>query len=783
MDNDLASDARTGASRQSNGLMDERVRVDEVSAFRTRRRIGMQNFLLFSYLALSFAPSSDFQFDRKDASELKYDGTYASSRRIQISTRDQTLRVHLTWKIGESSVGVADLPIVWELPEVTSYSFQVDGRPTPLYGDKEGIYRVIQPLRRGARLDLELTFSFDANDIAFSALAAGASEVVLGRESGAWGWRIGGERAPMGSQIPSGGSFPSSGGSRIEIFHEESRPPPPKRGMFAPSCAIEVQANPLGHALEAKIKMGDDLGQHQLRFETERFPDFFAASRGALAARAGDSIRIQSDGKKRRTSGEITLKWQRATGGTSSPTRVKIPRILGDDNQPIRCSLRVVPDPRVHWRRVNGEQEIEIVAVEPVPLPEISVDVAAYDISLTPEGRVVVQARYEIRNRARPMLRVTLPANATMLRTEVDGEEAELVRGARGEWCIAMPRSWIFQQAEFRFGVEMSYIFDSKPWRRHVRQELPLPILDADIATIRSSVYFPQQYREIARSRERVSTFSKGESIHYGRRLNAAELSAVDRAIRDVLRDISRGDLERARSGLKKLQQRGLVHPNLNILSAAVNAKTDAEIFEERELAANDVQEGESIESTEMANAVDDPTSFVARRQRKDDRNERVSGGVSGGVPGGVPAGVIQGSMGAAVEGSEESEEIEVSETRPGAGEEQTSGINVGKDFLARVPIVRATASGGAVRTFEASASTSSETAISLNGTSSPISRAESPPSKARSTPPRVFALHGLLAVPTFGQPLRYHHLLVPAKSAISLSIDLRRRFLRSFRE
>jgi hypothetical protein len=219
----------------------------------------------------------------------------------------------------------------------------------------------------------------------------------------------------------------------------------------------------------------------------------------------------------------------------------------------------------------------ELLRFVPLSGPPVLVDVAAYEIATTDEGRSLVHARYDVRNERASHLRVELPTGARMLGARVNGETVTPTREASAgtdshAWRIPLVRSLESVKGSLSFPVEVIFIGEASSWEKKEARELQLPALDAPVAISRVRVYLPPNYdnRVAMGDFHRVADFSEGEGITYGLGVQAssAELGRADQLYREALSGWMENDFRRAQSSLDELGQLGASNANIDGLQA-----------------------------------------------------------------------------------------------------------------------------------------------------------------------------------------------------------------------
>jgi hypothetical protein len=210
------------------------------------------------------------------------------------------------------------------------------------------------------------------------------------------------------------------------------------------------------------------------------------------------------------------------------------------------------------YRRDGEDQGASFDLLRFVPLsgPPVMVDVAAYEIATTDEGRSLVQARYDVRNERASHLGLELPKGVRMLGVRVNGETVTPARDADSPeanteaWRIPLVRSLESVKGSLSFPVEVIFIGEAESWKKKESRDLQLPALDAPVAVSRVRVYLPPRYdnRVDVGDFQRVNAFSEGEGISYGLGVGvgSVEVARADELYREALAGWMANDFRRA---------------------------------------------------------------------------------------------------------------------------------------------------------------------------------------------------------------------------------------------
>ncbi|MDP6543681.1 MAG: hypothetical protein QGH60_06775 [Phycisphaerae bacterium] len=111
-------------------------------------------------------------------------------------------------------------------------------------------------------------------------------------------------------------------------------------------------------------------------------------------------------------------------------------------------------------------------------------DSARYQFAYRPDGTVICRADYEIRNRNRQFLRVTLPPGAKVLLARVSEKSRPMtpLPGNKGEYLLPLERSTASVMGLVSFPVQVVYMYRTGALRSSGRGTVALPRIDVPIA-------------------------------------------------------------------------------------------------------------------------------------------------------------------------------------------------------------------------------------------------------------------------------------------------------------
>ena len=110
---------------------------------------------------------------------------------------------------------------------------------------------------------------------------------------------------------------------------------------------------------------------------------------------------------------------------------------------------------------------------------------------VTAEGRMLTEMSLQLRNRAQPFMKVTLPTGATMLSVEVAGEPARPVVGADGT-RIPLLRAGVRPDAPYT--VSFVYLHAGQAFAKRGDTQLLLPRVEVPITLVEWELFLPDRY-------------------------------------------------------------------------------------------------------------------------------------------------------------------------------------------------------------------------------------------------------------------------------------------------
>jgi len=208
---------------------------------------------------------------------------------------------------------------------------------------------------------------------------------------------------------------------------------------------------------------------------------------------------------------------------------------------------------------------LNLLRFVPLEGPPMVVDVAAYTIATSREGRALVRAHYEVRNERAAHLRLTPPAGFKVIGVRVGGQTASPARAKDGSWIVPLLRSVETVTGLLSFPIEVILLGESSEWHRRETRQLQLPTIDAPIAVSRSTLHLPPGYRsrKQAGDGDVVAAFTRGEGITYGLGVGEVGAAQADAVFQDAVQAWMRNDFGGAQDKLDALRGMGAKNENI----------------------------------------------------------------------------------------------------------------------------------------------------------------------------------------------------------------------------
>jgi hypothetical protein len=123
-----------------------------------------------------------------------------------------------------------------------------------------------------------------------------------------------------------------------------------------------------------------------------------------------------------------------------------------------------------------------------------NVEEARYRVLVSNDGKVLVQARYAVRNNQRNFIKITLPAGAVVWSSALAGKPVKPGQASDGSLLLPLERVRGGEEAP-EFAVEMVYFSRGTKWADKGNFSLTLPALDLPVSRTGLLVFYPPLFR------------------------------------------------------------------------------------------------------------------------------------------------------------------------------------------------------------------------------------------------------------------------------------------------
>src|SRR5882672_3365811 len=137
---------------------------------------------------------------------------------------------------------------------------------------------------------------------------------------------------------------------------------------------------------------------------------------------------------------------------------------------------------------------VEVARYTPQAVLMANVEEARYQVLITGEGKVLVQARYVIRNNQRNFLKVTLPAGGTLWTASLAGRAVRPGQAPDDSLLLPLDKARSGEEAP-EFAVEIVYLARGTAWNDKGQFKLSLPALDLPVSHTGLLVYHPPLFK------------------------------------------------------------------------------------------------------------------------------------------------------------------------------------------------------------------------------------------------------------------------------------------------
>jgi hypothetical protein len=171
------------------------------------------------------------------------------------------------------------------------------------------------------------------------------------------------------------------------------------------------------------------------------------------------------------------------------------PSELGDlvagRESPSMAAFRMRPMAGTDARSIT----VNIVRYTPQAVLVANVEEARYRTLVSDDGKLLIEARYAVRNNQRSFLKVVIPAGSTLWSADVAGRPVRPAVAEQGAILLPLEKGRAGDEAP-TFVVSLSYFqgADRGPWLDRGRTRIDLPALDLPISRTGVELFYPPRF-------------------------------------------------------------------------------------------------------------------------------------------------------------------------------------------------------------------------------------------------------------------------------------------------
>ena len=172
------------------------------------------------------------------------------------------------------------------------------------------------------------------------------------------------------------------------------------------------------------------------------------------------------------------------------------PSELGDlvagRESPSMIAFRLRPLAGTEARSLN----VTVIRYAPQAVLVANVEEARYRALVSEDGRLLVEARYAVRNNQRGFLKVTMPAGSTLWSADVSGRPIRPAVAEAGAVLLPLEKGRTTEEApSFVVGLVYFQGGERAPWIDKGRAQLDLPALDLPVSRTGVELHYPPHFR------------------------------------------------------------------------------------------------------------------------------------------------------------------------------------------------------------------------------------------------------------------------------------------------
>jgi hypothetical protein len=144
--------------------------------------------------------------------------------------------------------------------------------------------------------------------------------------------------------------------------------------------------------------------------------------------------------------------------------------------------------------KLTRSLSVDVARYTPQAVLMANVEEARYQVLVSAQGKILVQARYAVRNNQRNFLKIALPAGATLWSASLAGKAVRPGQSPDGSLLLPLDKARSGEEAP-EFAVEVVYLARGTAWNDKGQFKLALPALDLPVSRTGLLVYHPPLFK------------------------------------------------------------------------------------------------------------------------------------------------------------------------------------------------------------------------------------------------------------------------------------------------
>lgn len=181
---------------------------------------------------------------------------------------------------------------------------------------------------------------------------------------------------------------------------------------------------------------------------------------------------------------------ERQAKGMDETEAAELGQMISSRQSPSLIAFRLQPADGKFARSLS----LDVARYTPQAVLTANVEEAEYSALITADGKLLVQARFTVRNNQRNFLKLSLPATAVLWSASVAGRPIRPGRAPDGSMLLPLEKTRSGDEAP-TFVVEVSYLDHTPSWSDKGRVHLSLVAVDLPISKSRFLLHHPPLFR------------------------------------------------------------------------------------------------------------------------------------------------------------------------------------------------------------------------------------------------------------------------------------------------